>query len=339
MLDLFIAEWTESSGPSRDRLRDAFERSRRRFEAQAPLLTTSDSGFDDDVPRAVLLAVAIEDTAVHAGWIGGDVAVVARSFRVASATSPHSLRERFKREHPNDTSGLSNVPNVVVRTIAPQGVDQEPPEFAVIEISGGDTVILLSRANLRGPCVPVEEAAFAAAAYASPAALAERIAELAFIATESPYAAIAALRVDDVDVGSAIDRLINDYQPNPKHADWLREWSHQHHALPVVFDMGGVLALKRDGSVVSVTWDDPAGSTREETSAAAHLAAVIAASRKYAVLATLAPRRPQDAEDCSHCARLHGDPNNARGCAICWYLGWRVPVPPSWFFDSPQRFG
>ena len=89
--------------------------------------------------------------------------------------------------------------------------------------------------------------------------------------------------------------------------------------------------MKRDGSVVSVSWDDPKGSTREETSSAIHLAAVVGASHKYATLATLTPRRPLDAEPCSHCATLNLGTDVPRGCPMCWYLGWRPPAPPPWF--------
>jgi hypothetical protein len=335
MLDLFVDEWTASSGSVGDRLRDAFERSRRRFEAQAPSLISPDADFPDDLPAAVLLAVAIEGTTVHAAWIGGDVGILARSFGAASETTPHTLLERFKREHPENAADLSNVPNVLVRSIGPRGLDQDPPDLTVVEATAGDTIILLSRAAFR-PCVPIEEAAFAAAAHASPAALAERLAELAFANTDSPYAAVAVLRLDDADVGSAIDRLIDEYQPDARHGDWLREWSLQNRALPVVFEMGGVLGMKRDGSIVSVSWDDPVGSTREETSGVAHLAAVVGASQKYAALATLAPRRPVDAEDCSQCALLNRESDNPRGCPICWYLGWRPPTPPTWFFNTPS---
>ena len=199
ILDLFVDEWAGSSGPVRDRLRDAFERSRRRFAARAPSLVTPDTDFPDDLPAAVLLAVAIEGTAVHAAWIGGDVAILARGSSAASETTPHTLRERFRRDHRGNDADLDNVPNILVRTIGAGSPDQDPPDFMVMEATAGDAIILLSRANLGGPCVTVEEAAFAAAAHASPAVLAERLAELAFANTDSAYAAVAVLRLDDVD--------------------------------------------------------------------------------------------------------------------------------------------
>jgi hypothetical protein len=334
-LDLFVEDWAATSGLVEDRLADAFERCRRRFAAQAPSLVGPDAEFPDDLPGAVLLAVAIEGKRVHAAWIGGDIAILARGFHSAGATTPHTLRAQFKRENTAHPGDLADVPNVLVRTIGPRSPDQDPPAFSTFAARGGDTVILLSEANFRGRGVPIDEAAFAAAAHANPAVLAERLAELAMANEDSPYAAAAVLRLDGVDVSAEIDRLIDEYRPDPRHGEWLRDWSQEHRALPVYFDMGGVAGLKRDCSVVAVAWDDPEHSTLEETSAADHLTAIVGASRTYATLATLAPRRPPDAQDCPHC-----DSDNRRGCAWCCYLGWCPPARPAWFhrplgFQSP----
>jgi hypothetical protein len=331
-MDLFVEEWSASSGSVRDRLNESFDRSRRRFAAQAPSLITPEADFPDDLPSAVLLAMAIEGATAHAVWIGGDMAILARGFRAAGQTTPHTLRQKFLQENPGQPIDPDTIPNVLVRYIGASAPDHEPPATVVWDGIAGDTIILLSKANFRGPCVPVEEAAFAAAIHASPAALAQRLAEAAFANSDTPYAAVAVLRLDDVDVGSAIDRLIDEYQPDPRHGEWLRDWSREHRALPVAFDMGGVLGMRRDGSVVSVSWDDPTGSTREETSGAAHLAAVVGASQKYALLATLAPRRPLDAKPCSQCAILNPGSDVPHGCPACWYLGWQPPAPPPWLF-------
>src|SRR5690606_27491269 len=106
----------------------------------------------------------------------------------------------------------------------------------------------------------------------------------------------------------------------------------RHRALPVGFDMGGVLGLKTDGSVVSVAWDDPDHSTREETTPAVHLAAAIGAAQKYPSLSTLAPRRPRGAPDCTHCEELQSSP--LRGCRLCWYWGWDPPEAAEWLHSS-----
>ena len=94
--------------------------------------------------------------------------------------------------------------------------------------------------------------------------------------------------------------------------------------------MGGVLALRRDCSVVSVAYDDPS-TTREETTGLAQLAATIGASRNYPTLQTLAPARPSDAESCPHCPSFAAASLERDGCPMCWYLGWVSPKAPSWF--------
>lgn len=331
MLDLCIEEWSASSGPVRARLDAAFSSARRRFIERSPSLITPDADYPDDLPAAILLAVAIEGTAVHMSWIGGDIAVVARGFSATASTTPHTLVERFKHEHPEVTD-LSEVPNVLVRSIA-KYAPQDPPDYLASTVEAGDTLLLLSRSALRGACGSIDDAAFAAAGHASPTVLAERLAEVAFAETDTPYAAVVALRFDDVDLGSTIDRLIDKFEPDPRHGEWVRAWSQQERAIPVVFDMGGILGMKRDGTVISVPWDEPHGASREETSSVAHMAAVIGAAQKYPELKTLTPARPSDAPDCPQCAVLN--PDGSRGCPVCWHLGWLPPTPPRWWFNHP----
>lgn len=331
ILDLFVDEWLASSGFVRARLDAALSSARRRFIERASSLITPDADFPDDLPGAVLLAVAIEGTAVHMSWIGGDVAVLARGFRAIASTRPHTLHERFKRERPEVTD-LSEVPNVLMRSIA-KDADQDPPDYLAATVEAGDTLLLLSRPALRGPGGSIDDAAFAAAGHASPTVLAERLAEVAFAETDTPYAAVVALRFDDVDLGSTLDRLIDKFEPDLRHSEWVRTWSKQERALPVVFDMGGILGMKRDGTVISVPWDEPGGTTHQETSCVAHMAAVIGAAQKYPELKTLVPARPPDVPDCPQCAALN--PDGSRGCPVCWQLGWLPPTPPSWLFNHP----
>jgi hypothetical protein len=214
--------------------------------------------------------------------------------------------------------------------MGPRSADDDPPGVAAFEVEAGDTIILLSKAIFRGPCVPIEEVAFAAALHTSPAVLAERLVQLAFAKPDTPYAAVAVLRFDAIDVAVEIDRLIDEYEPDPRHGARLRGWAREQRALPVSFDMGGVLGMRPDGSVLSVSWDDP-GSTREEPSPVAHAAATIGASQKYAALKTLGPRRPSDAEPCTACTSFRPNAGERQGCPLCWYLGWRPPTAPLWF--------
>src|SRR5690606_16972357 len=99
ILDLFEEAWAASRGSVEERLSVAFGQARERFNTQAPALVPQDTDFPDDLPDAVLLAIAtIEDTA-HAAWIGGDIALLARGFAAAAETMPHTLREQYRREH------------------------------------------------------------------------------------------------------------------------------------------------------------------------------------------------------------------------------------------------
>jgi hypothetical protein len=331
IVDLFLQEWKGSTGPIHSRLEAAFAIARKRFAADAPGLITEAADFPDEVPSAVLLAVAQVGTTAHAAWIGGDIAILARGFGAAGATVPHTLREEYARAHPKQAADLDAVPNAVLRTIGPRAADQDPAASSRFELEPGDTLLLLSKAAFRGPGVSVEQAAFAAAAHASPAVLAERLADLAFANEDSPYAAVAVLRLDPFSVGDRIEALINEYEPDPNHGEWLGDWAREHRALPVSFDMGGVLSMRPDGSVVGVAWDDPRRSACEKTSCAAHLAALIGASRTYPALEALAPKRPEGAPSCSCCASTDSRPAAKRGCELCWYLGWRPPEPPPWF--------
>jgi len=195
ILERFVEAWSTTSGPVRGRLEAAFDGARRRFIAQARALVTPASDFPDDPPSAVLLAVAIAGPRVHVVWIGGDLAVLARGAHPIAATTPHTLLELARREHP-EVSDLSKVPDVLVRAIIERSADEAPPDYLAVTAEPGDTLLLLSRAALRGPCVPIEEAARVASEHASPAVVAERLAETAFAATDAPYAVVVALRFD-----------------------------------------------------------------------------------------------------------------------------------------------
>jgi hypothetical protein len=198
LLDVFEKEWAASSGSVAERLAGAFERTRARFLAEAPGLEPIHLDTWDGRPSATLLAVAASGHTAHALWIGGDIAVLARGSEVAAETTPHTLLERFKREHPEVTEGLEQVPNILARTIG--ALDQDGPSAATFELAAGDTLILVSRAALRGPSVPASEAALAAASHGSPARLAEHLADLALARADSPYAAMAVLRCDAIGV-------------------------------------------------------------------------------------------------------------------------------------------
>lgn len=196
VLDLFVDAWAAASGPARGRLEVAFREACRLFVEQAPPLVAPDADFPDEMPSAILLAVVVEGRRVHVLWVGGDVAALVRGGRVVAETTPHTLVETFRREHPEETD-VSHVPNVLVRSILCGAPEQAPPDHLAFTIERGDTLLLLSRAVFRGPCVPLDDAARAAVRHGDPTALAEHLAEAGFTSNDTPYAAVIALRFDD----------------------------------------------------------------------------------------------------------------------------------------------
>jgi hypothetical protein len=164
ILDRFEEAWAAGSGPVAGRLLAAFAGARAAFLTEAAVLVP----YDDprDAPVATLLVVAIDGGAAHAAWIGDQVAMVARGFQVAAATTPHTLVGRFHAE--GGEPPPPQLAHIVTRTI---GADAhaEPPSLATFALAPGDTVIVVG-----GKRPPTGELAVAAAGFLSPAALAER---------------------------------------------------------------------------------------------------------------------------------------------------------------------
>lgn len=194
VLDLFADAWRRASGPTHSRLLDAFSVTRATFAERAPALIAPDADFPDELPAAVLLAAVIDGSTAHLAWIGGDVALVVRDAKPLASTTPHTLLEQIRREHPG--ADLSALPDVVVRDIAPRSADPSPPDHLAIEVAPGDALILLSRTASRGPGIAVQDIAAATAQPRTPSALAEQLADAAFADGNAPYAATAVLRVE-----------------------------------------------------------------------------------------------------------------------------------------------
>jgi hypothetical protein len=127
--------------------------------------------------------------------VGGDVAIIARGGNVVFETTPHSLVERFRREHPG-VADLSAVPNVIVRTIGPKVPDADPPDYLTTTLEADDMLVVLSRAAFRGPCVPARAVAALAASIKEPSVLATQLADAAFGNSDAAYAAVAVLRME-----------------------------------------------------------------------------------------------------------------------------------------------
>jgi hypothetical protein len=312
ILDRFEEAWAAGSGPVAGRLLAAFAGARAAFLTEAAVLVP----YDDprDAPVATLLVVAIDGGAAHAAWIGDQVAMVARGFQVAAATTPHTLVGRFHAE--GGEPPPPQLAHIVTRTI---GADAhaEPPSLATFALAPGDTVIVVG-----GKRPPTGELAVAAAGFLSPAALAERTVAAA---DGRPFAAALVARVDGFDLASTIDTLVDGYLPDPRHGAALGDWTRAQRALPVWFDMGRTLALRGDGSVIRREGEDPARALPEDDPRWHRVVSMVVG--REPALAALALTRPRGAADCGLCAVKAVA---SAGCPGCQGLGWELPALPGW---------
>jgi len=133
------------------------------------------------------------------------------------------------------------------------------------------------------------------------------------------------------EVRRGIDTVAIDWKDDPSR---VGEIAHTVGALPLLLDMGGFFALKADGVLVAVPWDNPE-KQRIVTSKREKDIALLAGSTRYPVLARFVPRRPPDARPCPTC-RGTGVPAVAAQAGLtnvrCWCggLGW---IPSDW--DRP----
>lgn len=106
-------------------------------------------------------------------------------------------------------------------------------------------------------------------------------------------------------------------------------WASTHRALPVLFDMGGCLALRGDHSAVSFPWDDSEAVRQESDPRIVNLALLCAAER-HAQLAWVRPLRGPSDVDCPHCGgtgqAFPGHPELESVRCYCGGLGW-LPGP------------
>jgi hypothetical protein len=293
LLDRLEAAWAAASGSLPERVGGAFAAAAAAFVAEAPALAGG-PGVLDEVPVASLTVVATDGASACAAWLGAHAVLQVRGVEVVATTTPHTLRA----EHPEAPDVHAAI---VTRTI---GAGNDTPATERFALAAGDTLVIARGA-------PVAAVALAAAGYLAPRRLAEHLVDLPF-AADGPFAAVAAIRSDGFDLAAVVDRLIDAYTHDPRHQAWLDPWARRERALPVWFDMGGVLGLRGDGAMVGALWDHP-GPAEVETDPNLLLAARVAAARLPA-LAALAVPRPAAAPDCRFCAGTR--------CPVCWQLGW-----------------
>lgn len=124
-----------------------------------------------------------------------------------------------------------------------------------------------------------------------------------------------------------ISALIEDYEreTTPKPAQ-LRQLVAQKKVLPLVWDMGGVLAINAGGDILSFPWDDTSHPTVERDPRVRNVA-LFQGGVKYPELKALLPTKPDDAHLCPHCggtgiAPLAAEANVSNIVCYCGGLGW-----------------
>src|SRR5262249_15955306 len=85
-----------------------------------------------------------------------------------------------------------------------------------------------------------------------------------------------------------------------------RKFAEEQNALPLLEDMGGCLALRVDGQVLSFVWDAP-DQPRLETDVRIRNTVMYQRARTYPQMRLMIPPRPVSSRECSHC----------RGTGIC----------------------
>ena len=108
----------------------------------------------------------------------------------------------------------------------------------------------------------------------------------------------------------------------------LRGLAAELNALPMFLDFGGCYAIRVDGEIVSFMWDEPY-SLKPENDPRIRNLVLFQGARKYPELDELVPKRPPEAEDCSHCSGTGIEPMNGglgfdEDMIVCYCggLGW-----------------
>jgi len=97
-------------------------------------------------------------------------------------------------------------------------------------------------------------------------------------------------------------------------------------ALPLMLDMGGALAIRPDGQIISFCWDKEEDYQVENDRRICNIA-LFAGSKKYPELKQLIPSKSQDDVECPHCKGTGIDPFSVELgvdniVCYCGGLGW-----------------
>jgi hypothetical protein len=96
----------------------------------------------------------------------------------------------------------------------------------------------------------------------------------------------------------------------------------RHHALPLLLDMGGCVALRPNGELIQFLWDAPDQVAIEADPKMRHVARAVG-SRRYSAISGLAPTRTSTSEVCLTCKGTGVvRPDLPNIVCICGGLGW-----------------
>ncbi len=125
-----------------------------------------------------------------------------------------------------------------------------------------------------------------------------------------------------------VERALAAYlaQAEPAHHADLRRWASFHHALPIIADMGGCVALRPDGTFIAFTWDRETELDPDLSPYNVHIARGVA-SRKFPTIVGLSPLRSGNSVTCPRCGGTGTpEPSHLNVICYCGGLGW-VPAP------------
>jgi len=134
-----------------------------------------------------------------------------------------------------------------------------------------------------------------------------------------PQTELAPLAVVPAEVEMALSRFLSEFDPDPLDVKGI---ARRHHALPLLLDTGGCVALRPNGELIQFLWDTPDQVTIEADPKMRHVARAVG-SRRYSAISGLAPTRTSTSEVCVICKGtgvIRADLPNI--VCSCGGLGW-----------------
>jgi hypothetical protein len=121
------------------------------------------------------------------------------------------------------------------------------------------------------------------------------------------------------EVEAALMRFLADNEPDPTD---VKRIARRHHALPLLLDMGGCIALRPSGELIGFLWDSPDELSVESNTQMCHVARAVG-TRRYPEISGLAPVRTPQSRTCPACKGTGSiRPDLPNVVCSCGGLGW-----------------